>query len=237
MKGMHRRAGACPVPDTARPIGHTGGGMGGEDGGVWRETGIVREGGVPVLIWRMALPCPAQETGAGQEAAGLRRVAAGYRAMARQICPRITEEGGGRAAAVYRADPDRRKRFTFAPYILHMTCEVTQGHSGLFCVRRTVMLCRRGQVLGRREMGEAFDVRTGRLLSPLSLRLRGVQWRGAASPVSAAHARPAALGQWWAARRGVVVTGDGMAPYTAPEGCFARRGKCIAGRAASHAII
>lgn len=149
--------------------------------------GAVSEGGVPLLVYQIALPAFREDVGG--EPPPLRGE---NHASATKASPRPTKERGARARArmadfyariaeeiwracegtlfpfvrgQYEESDDPQKRFRFARYIL--TADFTLSHEGgNVTVLRRAVLSRRGKVLYQKEWRECFSEKSGRVLMP-----------------------------------------------------------------------
>lgn len=150
--------------------------------------GAVSEGGVPLLVYQIALPMFREEEAGGQTPP-LREK---NHTSTAKASPRPTEEKGARARArmadfyariaeeiwracegtlfpfvrgQYEESDDPQKRFRFVRYILTVDFAVSR-EGGRVTVSRRAVLSRRGKVLFQKEWCECFSEKSGRVLMP-----------------------------------------------------------------------
>ncbi len=120
---------------------------------------VLREDGVAMLVYEIALPNVAEE---GRGA----RIAAFYRQMA-DAYARATANIYEKAQAEYRASQNPRKRFFFLPYQFTVQIKTEEAEDARFlCFHRTARLTRGTEVLRVQEGRDCFLRRTGHLCPP-----------------------------------------------------------------------
>ena len=135
--------------------------------------GVIAVDGLPLVVYRIALPRFAAEDGAGARAKDpLRkkrrgrasvRMDAFYRRIAEGIWQGCEERLFPFVRRAYEGSDDPLKRFRFSRYTLTADFTVTvQG--GVVCVERRAFLSRRGKTLCLREWRECFSEGSERVL-------------------------------------------------------------------------
>lgn len=144
--------------------------------GAYVARGTVVEGGVPLLVYKIALP---RLAGEGEEAGGgaplpkkraAARMAAFYARVASELWRGCEERLFPFVRRAYEECDDPHKRFRFARYTLTVDFSVERD-AGLVLVTRRAVLLRRGKTVCVRQWGERFREKDGRVLTPRFSRL------------------------------------------------------------------
>lgn len=135
--------------------------------------GVIAVDGLPLVVYRIALPRFAAEEGAGARAndplrkkgwgRASARMDAFYRRIAEGIWQGCEERLFPFVRRAYEGSDDPLKRFRFSRYTLTADFTVT-AQGGVVCVERRAILSRRGKTLCLREWRECFSEGSGRVL-------------------------------------------------------------------------
>lgn len=132
--------------------------------------GTVVEGGVPLLVYKIALPCFSEEARTVEDACpyqgnekGAARMDAFYARVAGELWRGVEGQLFPFVQRAFGESEDPHKRYRFARYTLTVDFSL-EREAGRILLSRRALLSRRGKVLCERVWRESFREKDGRII-------------------------------------------------------------------------